>query len=211
MWEYMVPGTELNHIFVPGSARYSSALCLFFYRLIIFGKMYSTFHFIYKSTFYHWHPTIIVYPFKLQACLIKIWKFFKWSTLPSDAVIIFDSKHCNIAFQFFITVSACEWEQVKLSCEGKERIHIVNAFYGRLDGTTCSTVKSRRTGEDVDIGERYLRNTSCTSETATSTLSRRCDGKKKCRVGINNYVLGDPCVGTFKYSDVHYICLGDYF
>ena len=100
------------------------------------------------------------------------------------------------------TVSACERQRVKLTCRGKDRIQIVNAFYGRLDADTCSSLNSN------PIHQRFLKNTTCESETATSTFSKRCDGKKKCVVGVNNRVLGDPCVGTFKYSDVQYRCRG---
>ena len=96
-------------------------------------------------------------------------------------------------------ISACEFQVVKLECEEGKRIGVVNVFYGRLDGNTCST----------DIGQNFLENTSCVSETATSTLSERCDGKKKCRFQIhNNFLGGDPCDGTFKYSDVLYTCQG---
>ena len=101
-----------------------------------------------------------------------------------------------------VNVSACERQRVKLTCRGKDRIQIVNAFYGRLDADTCSSLNSN------PIHQRFLKNTTCESKTATSTFSKRCDGKKKCVVGVNNRVFGDPCVGTFKYSDVQYRCRG---
>ena len=104
-------------------------------------------------------------------------------------------------------VSGCERDRVKLRCEGGKRIEIVKATYGRLVADRCTTVMTRKKGL-VDIRERFLENTSCSSATATSTVGKRCDGKKRCNVGINNRILGDPCVGTFKYSDIDYKCQG---
>ena len=35
----------------------------------------------------------------------------------------------------------------------------------------------------------------------------RCDGKQTCEVNMRVNQISDPCVGTYKYLDVTYICL----
>lgn len=34
-----------------------------------------------------------------------------------------------------------------------------------------------------------------------------CNLKPSCSIGSNNGVFGDPCVGTYKYTEIHYQCI----
>ncbi|XP_048034112.1 L-rhamnose-binding lectin CSL3 [Megalobrama amblycephala] len=90
----------------------------------------------------------------------------------------------------------CEGGSVQLDCYWGY-IKVVTANYGRTDHTTCST------GRSLD----QLSNVDCFQETSVRMMSIRCDGRKSCSVPAVNSVFSDPCVGTYKYLDVSYLCL----
>lgn len=47
----------------------------------------------------------------------------------------------------------------------------------------------------------------CLSYTALQVLSRRCYGKQRCKVLVDNYHFGSPCLpGVKKYLTVAYAC-----
>ena len=46
----------------------------------------------------------------------------------------------------------------------------------------------------------------CTSANAVNIVRRECSAKTSCSVRATNTVFSDPCVGTFKYLEVRYIC-----
>lgn len=37
-----------------------------------------------------------------------------------------------------------------------------------------------------------------------------CNGKNSCTIRASNSVFGDPCVGTYKYLEVSYVCECEY-
>ncbi|XP_043081349.1 L-rhamnose-binding lectin CSL3-like [Puntigrus tetrazona] len=76
-------------------------------------------------------------------------------------------------------------------------IKVIKANYGRTDRTTCASGKpAHQTSNIRCVRGSYLR-----------TMSTRCDGRKSCSVPAVNSVFSDPCVGTFKYLEVHYVCV----
>ncbi|XP_052450312.1 L-rhamnose-binding lectin CSL3-like [Carassius gibelio] len=91
---------------------------------------------------------------------------------------------------------SCEGGSVPLSCDWGY-IKVITANYGRTDHTTCSTGRSLHQLSNVD----------CFQETSVHVMSKRCDGRKSCSVPAVNSVFYDPCVGTYKYLDVSYLCL----
>ena len=47
----------------------------------------------------------------------------------------------------------------------------------------------------------------CLSYSALHVLSRRCYGKQRCKVLVNNHHFGSPCLpGVKKYLSVFYAC-----
>ena len=40
-----------------------------------------------------------------------------------------------------------------------------------------------------------------------SIFLTRCQGKSQCTFASNNNIGGDPCYGTYKYTDVSYKCI----
>uniref|UniRef100_A0A3P9N306 SUEL-type lectin domain-containing protein n=1 Tax=Poecilia reticulata TaxID=8081 RepID=A0A3P9N306_POERE len=65
------------------------------------------------------------------------------------------------------------------------------AKYGRSDRTTCSE----------GIPDYQTKNTDC-----AMSADLVCDGESECPFFVSSSVLGDPCVGTFKYLEVKYVC-----
>ncbi|CAL8394646.1 unnamed protein product [Gadus morhua 'NCC'] len=93
-------------------------------------------------------------------------------------------------------VVACELSTAELICEQEEVIKVIGAFYGRNDRTTCIYGRPNKQIEKV----------TCSSTTATSTVAKSCDGKRRCTVYALNSKFGDPCYGTFKYLELAYTC-----
>lgn len=91
------------------------------------------------------------------------------------------------------TVIACEHTSAALSCLADQTISVVSAVYGRTDRTTCPN--------------SAMSNTNCrTGAAATSLVEKLCTGQNACSVSASNGIFGDPCVGTFKYLQVVYLC-----
>ncbi|XP_027867471.1 L-rhamnose-binding lectin CSL3-like, partial [Xiphophorus couchianus] len=91
------------------------------------------------------------------------------------------------------TAVACEGSEAQLSC-ANEDIFVVSAIYGRSDRMMCS----------YGIPDEQTKNTNC-AMMANSVL-QRCDGETMCTVFASSSVFGDPCVGTYKYLEVIYLC-----
>ncbi|KAM9350314.1 L-rhamnose-binding lectin SML-like [Symphorus nematophorus] len=89
----------------------------------------------------------------------------------------------------------CEHSLAHLQCDEGQVITIYGADYGRRDKTTCS--------HERPIPQ--IQNTGCSSP-ATSIVSDRCNGKNSCVIHAGQAAFGDPCVGTYKYLEVAYIC-----
>ncbi|XP_056588714.1 L-rhamnose-binding lectin CSL2-like [Triplophysa dalaica] len=89
----------------------------------------------------------------------------------------------------------CESDTASLSC-AKGSIKVLSANYGRMNQITCSTGKPAN----------QLSNDRCTQNTSQSVVFSRCDGKQDCSIPATNNVFIDPCVGTYKYLNVSYVC-----
>lgn len=73
-------------------------------------------------------------------------------------------------------------------------IFIEDAMFGRTqDGSVCRSDK--------------IKDTNCTSRESKAIIKRKCDEVLECSIKVENDELGgDPCPGTHKYLEVHYIC-----
>ncbi|XP_045079661.1 L-rhamnose-binding lectin CSL3-like isoform X3 [Coregonus clupeaformis] len=103
-----------------------------------------------------------------------------------------DTKYSCVQQQVAIS-SICEGSDSQLQCD-RGKIHIQSANYGRRQRNVCS------------IGRPDNQHTNCLSQSTTSKMAERCDGKSQCVVQASNSVFGDPCVGTYKYLEVAYTC-----
>ncbi|XP_049919823.1 uncharacterized protein LOC126402147 [Epinephelus moara] len=93
-----------------------------------------------------------------------------------------------------IHLVTCEHSFANLHCDTGQVISVYGADYGRHDQTTC-TYKRPAT---------QIQNSDCSQP--TSIVSDNCGGKNSCSIKASNSVFGDPCVGTFKYLEVAYVC-----
>ncbi|XP_053480419.1 rhamnose-binding lectin-like, partial [Ictalurus furcatus] len=107
--------------------------------------------------------------------------------LNSDAFL------CRCLFLIVYTFPLC----LILLILGVLRIRIIRANYGRTDSTTCSS------GQPLS----QLSNTNCYSYNTLSLFCCRCEPQQTCQVPATNSVFSDPCVGTYKYLKVVYICV----
>ncbi|XP_045396507.1 protein eva-1 homolog C isoform X5 [Lemur catta] len=94
--------------------------------------------------------------------------------------------------------TVCEDQELKLHCHESKFLNIYFAAYGRRtqDRDVCS------------LGAERLPPFDCLSYSALQVLSRRCYGKQRCKVIVNNQHFGSPCLpGVKKYLTVTYACV----
>ncbi|XP_057360067.1 protein eva-1 homolog C isoform X4 [Manis pentadactyla] len=93
--------------------------------------------------------------------------------------------------------TVCEDQELKLHCHESKFLNIYSATYGRRteDRDVCSSEAERLPPFD------------CLSYSALQVLSGRCYGKQRCKIIVNNYHFGSPCLpGVKKYLTVIYAC-----
>ncbi|XP_048202275.1 protein eva-1 homolog C isoform X3 [Perognathus longimembris pacificus] len=94
--------------------------------------------------------------------------------------------------------TVCEDQELKLHCHESKFLNIYSATYGRKtqDRDVCSPEAQQLPPFD------------CLSYSALQVLSRRCYGKQRCTILVNNYHFGSPCLpGVKKYLTVTYACV----
>ncbi|KAM5281017.1 protein eva-1 homolog C isoform 6-T6 [Ctenodactylus gundi] len=94
--------------------------------------------------------------------------------------------------------TVCEDQELKLHCHESKFLNIYSATYGRRtqERDVCSSQAQALPPFD------------CLSYSALQVLSRRCYGKQRCKVVVNNYHFGSPCLpGVKKYLTVTYACV----
>nr|XP_040142913.1 protein eva-1 homolog C isoform X3 [Ictidomys tridecemlineatus] len=94
--------------------------------------------------------------------------------------------------------TVCEDQELKLHCHQSKFLNIYSATYGRRtqERDTCASEAQRLPPFD------------CVSYSALQVLSRRCYGKQRCKIPVNNHHFGSPCLpGVKKYLTVTYACV----
>ena len=82
---------------------------------------------------------------------------------------------------------------VTLNCMNGTTLHIHYANYGRLAGPEICDHPS-------------ISDLNCMAASSMSIVTAACEGLTTCTVSAENSVFGDPCVGTYKYLEIHYSC-----
>ncbi|XP_078214574.1 protein eva-1 homolog C isoform X12 [Callithrix jacchus] len=93
--------------------------------------------------------------------------------------------------------TVCEDQELKLHCHESKFLNIYSATYGRRtqERDLCSSKAE------------WLPPFDCLSYSALQVLSRRCYGKQRCKIVVNNHHFGSPCLpGVKKYLTVTYAC-----
>ncbi|XP_028265013.1 L-rhamnose-binding lectin SML-like isoform X2 [Parambassis ranga] len=93
-----------------------------------------------------------------------------------------------------VHLEICEHSLAHLYCDEGQVILVYGADYGRRDQTTCSYKRPATQLQNVD----------CSSP--TDKVGESCNGKNSCTIRASNSVFGDPCLGTYKYLEVAYVC-----
>ncbi|XP_053480495.1 rhamnose-binding lectin isoform X1 [Ictalurus furcatus] len=105
-------------------------------------------------------------------------------------------KYLTVSYICTRETVTCEGNIAVLTCDA-DHLKIVSANYGRTDSTTCSS------GRPLS----QISYTNCYTPNALNGVAARCEGKSSCVVPATNDVFSDPCVGTYKYLTVVYICI----
>ncbi|XP_046507609.1 protein eva-1 homolog C-like isoform X6 [Equus quagga] len=94
--------------------------------------------------------------------------------------------------------TVCEDQELTLHCHPSKLLNIYSAAYGR-----------RTQEREVCAPEaEQLPPFDCLSYSALQVLSRRCYGKQRCKIIVNNHHFGSPCLpGVKKYLTVTYACV----
>jgi len=94
--------------------------------------------------------------------------------------------------QVDITCEECS-TPASLQCADGEVLHIVSAVYGRTSSEVCLDTPSATNtiGCVLDV---------------ISSVRDLCEGGNACEVPSCNVPYGDPCRGTYKYLETHYVC-----
>ncbi|XP_012587738.1 PREDICTED: protein eva-1 homolog C [Condylura cristata] len=94
--------------------------------------------------------------------------------------------------------TVCEDQELKLHCHESKFLNIYSATFGR-----------RTEEREICASEtQWLTPFDCLSYSAVHVLSRRCYGKQRCKVMVNNHHFGSPCLpGVKKYLTVTYACV----
>ncbi|XP_032132921.1 protein eva-1 homolog C isoform X9 [Sapajus apella] len=107
------------------------------------------------------------------------------------------AKECVTVSDELKNKTVCEDQELKLHCHESKFLNIYSATYGR-----------RTQERDICSSEaEWLPPFDCLSYSALQVLSRRCYGKQRCKIVINNHHFGSPCLpGVKKYLTVTYAC-----
>lgn len=93
------------------------------------------------------------------------------------------------------TAYACEEKTLTIGCESGYVINLIRANYGRFSITICNDQGN------VDWS------VNCMSAKSLRVLSARCSHKQNCSILASTNTFGDPCPGTHKYLEAHYLCV----
>ncbi|XP_034733630.1 L-rhamnose-binding lectin SML-like [Etheostoma cragini] len=83
-----------------------------------------------------------------------------------------------------------------LQCDEGQVTTVYCADYGRHDQSTCTYIWPAS----------EIHNADCSRFASTISSSTSCNGKNSCIIKASNSVFGDPCLITFKYLEVAYVC-----
>jgi len=89
--------------------------------------------------------------------------------------------------------TVCERSYRSISCPKGQLITIQSASYGRRDRSTCPSSS--------------IKTISCAAKKSANIIKNSCNNKRSCLLIANNGIFGDPCVGTYKYLTVSYLCM----
>ncbi|XP_063403104.1 L-rhamnose-binding lectin ELEL-1-like [Mytilus trossulus] len=90
-------------------------------------------------------------------------------------------------------VIVCEGQFAYVRCKYPTKIKVVKAVYGRSEDKRICPHSSIKT-------------TSCKSSSSDAKIKKQCNGKRICKVEATNSLYGDPCGGTYKYTELKYRC-----
>lgn len=117
---------------------------------------------------------------------------FRQDPCPKTSKYLKVSYKCNPSD--FSNMTVCDGKQMILRCEKPLKIVISDAIYGRMPQDT--SLCSGRIPAD------------CRSSTAVEKVMKKCHGRNRCAIDVEEYVFGNPCPPAMpKYLRVIYTCV----
>uniref|UniRef100_H2XWW4 SUEL-type lectin domain-containing protein n=1 Tax=Ciona intestinalis TaxID=7719 RepID=H2XWW4_CIOIN len=101
-------------------------------------------------------------------------------------------KYIKVEYRCTSNFLICEHSTGTINCGTGKLIGVLDAFYGRSNRLTCPS--------------RSILTTSCSASNSFNQIRSSCHGNQVCTLSANNGVYGDPCVYTYKYIKVKYVC-----
>lgn len=92
------------------------------------------------------------------------------------------------------TAYACEGKTLTIECLPGDLINLIRANYGRFSIAICND------HGNVDWS------VNCMSVKSLRVLNTKCALKQNCSVLASTNMFDDPCPGTHKYLEAHYLC-----
>lgn len=128
------------------------------------------------------------------ACLIKRCSISPLFNHYLCARALIKPYNCHLLFtQAGTTLFVCEGGTVNIRCPGA-KIQIQQAGYGRSEENVCP--------------HPMIQTTDCRAPRSKVIVKGMCEGRRQCHLTATNEAFeGDPCVNTYKYLRVKYICV----
>ncbi|KAM4736752.1 L-rhamnose-binding lectin CSL3-like [Anableps anableps] len=126
---------------------------------------------------------------------------------------------------------ACEGSVAQLKCDKGKAISVSSATYGRRDRKTCIAGRPAYQIQNVRCSWSFIISPvkkivhthmfhgvrgkprgppGQVAHLSKDKVAERCNGKQRCSIRAVNSVFGDPCIGTYKYLEVDYVCYGEF-
>lgn len=102
----------------------------------------------------------------------------------------------NVEQPRYNSTYACEGKVLRIACKPGDVINLVRANYGRFSITLCN--EHGNTEWSVN----------CMSQKSLRVLHNRCSLQQNCSILASTTIFSDPCPGTLKYLEAHYLCQG---
>uniref|UniRef100_T1JBP7 Uncharacterized protein n=1 Tax=Strigamia maritima TaxID=126957 RepID=T1JBP7_STRMM len=94
----------------------------------------------------------------------------------------------------YFTAYACEGSILTIQCYEGHTIDLIRANYGRFSISVCN----EHGVQDWSVN--------CMSNRSFRVLQERCSQQNSCSIRADTQVFSDPCPGTWKYLEAHYLC-----
>ena len=143
--------------------------------------MYLRIMFLWFRHRHHWGAVV-------SSCWAKAWRP---QHAASKCVDLLSLNDYTVLLLLVHTKTICDGQTMLIECPTDHVIIVTDAFYGRLDQITCP--------------HNAMSDTSCSLSGAIDIVRSLCQNQRTCSLEPPG---SDPCLNTYKYLRVTYVCSG---